>query len=595
MAIPEDVPPVTPEREAALKVLRKQSRNVKAAPHGERNDVLNKAAFTCGGLIAAGWLERVEVEDDLLSAIIENGGDGTKDAAKIGQGIEAGMRKPWTPEVRTSSGRAHAGGGGSTPPPEGRHREDAEGCESFERGDHAELSIAMLAKLQGDGPELVQDDGALHRYDTASGLWRVVTDAEQSIVVQAFAGVEVGTNKKRLKVNASDVAGTIKLAGHRAQRPGFFAEGPRGIGFTDGFAIVTANGVELRPLSPEFRCRHGYDFAFTGAARPKRCLQFFDEVWRDDDDRAQKIALVQEFGGLALIGAGPRFQRCIVALGKTVAVAGQKNGQNGKSQLGEILSGMMPECWCTRVPPQLFENEYRRAKLAGKRLNVVGELPEADIIASESFKAIIAGDPIEGRHIFHDPFDFRPQASHYFSCNTLPGTNDLTFAFFRRFILVTFNRMFVEGTKEHVVDIGLKIVAEERREIVCWMLDGAVRALAQGHYTIPQSHEHELREWQRTANQVALFLEEQTVPSKDERPHEGKPHDWTKASRIYEGYRVWANTTGHKLLASNKFGSRMAQAGCAAHHNSKGNFYPVCLLADRRGEERMESPVWPPS
>jgi phage/plasmid-associated DNA primase len=143
--------------------------------------------------------------------------------------------------------------------------------------------------------------------------------------------------------------------------------------------------------------------------------------------------------------------------------------------------------------------------------------------------------------------------------------------------LVTFNRVFIAGTKEHDPDIAAKIITAERHLIASWLLDGAVRALRNGGYTIPSSHEIELHEWRRSANQVALFLEEMTFPAKFSRPGEG--HDWTQCRLVYFAYKSWAESTGHRPMAENKFGSRMAQAGRESHPygEPQRRYYPVCV------------------
>jgi hypothetical protein len=327
----------------------------------------------------------------------------------------------------------------------------------FERGDHVELAASMLTDLRGKN-EVVFDDGSLYRYER-DGLWLEIEKPQQSRIIQSFAGSIVG--KSHLKLKSSDIDGAIKLASHQASRTGFFADAPAGLAFKNGFVQVTSIGISLHPHAPDNRCRYGYEFDYTEST-PQSLLKFLDDVWVDDPDKSQKIELFQEFGGMSMVGRGTSFQKCIVALGKTVPTKGQKNGSNGKSQAAALLAGAMPKDSTTSVAPHTFEDQYRRAKLAGKRLNFVGELPEADILETQSFKAIVGGDQIEGRRIYEPPFDFKPQAAHFYSTNMMPGTNDITYAFFRRFIILTFNRTFIEGAADHVPDIADKILASER-------------------------------------------------------------------------------------------------------------------------------------
>jgi putative DNA primase/helicase len=246
-------------------------------------------------------------------------------------------------------------------------------------------------------------------------------------------------------------------------------------------------------------------------------------------------------------------------------------GANGKGVTTTIMVAAMPPGSTTAIPPQELGNEYRRAMLAGKRLNVVNELPEADIIDSEAFKAIVAGDPIVGRHIRQPPFTFAPVAGHFFAANRLPGTNDLTHGFWRRLIVLTYNRAFT-ADPERNPHIAKEIVEAELPAIVAWFLDGAVRLTRERAYTLPASHAKALEDWRRNADQVALFVEECTRPLGANEPSSGEA-----ASDVYAAYRQWATASGHRPVASNKFGARMTEIGKAAKHTMHGNRYPIVV------------------
>ena len=451
----------------------------------------------------------------------------------------------------------------------------------FERGDHVELGECMLARLEGDGPRTVFADLDLHKYNPASGLWHPIQVAAQSCTIQDFAGATVvGPKPRKLRIRAPDVSGARTLAAHRREQIDFFFEAPRGIVFTNGFVQVSADeGVRLRSHAPENRARHGYDFAFESGATPLAWLKFLYALFRDDEDREEKILFVQEFFGASLLGIAPRYQRCVMAIG---------GGENGKSKLGDIILACLPKDSYCSIPPHTFgtlSGEYTRAMLAGKLLNVVNELPDADIIAAEQFKAIVTGEPVHARRIREAPFSFRPSAGHYFAANRLPGTMDHSHGFWRRWIVLSFNRNFC-GDAERDADIAEKIIGAERPAIVPWLLLGGVRVMKQGGYTIPSSHSHQVKAWRSSADQVALFIEERCVASTDERPRARTGHDWTGAETLYDAYTVWSHRNGHRPVASNKFGMRMKELGRGSHHTNVGSFYPVRL---RRPDEVTNS------
>jgi P4 family phage/plasmid primase-like protien len=465
-------------------------------------------------------------------------------------------REPYVlPQQSDGTGGELARGGGATSntlPPD----DEA----PFERGDQVELGQRLIERLQRPNAPLVYAEGVLYQYDPNAGLWRVVDNAEQSRIVQCFAGATVLGRKGPLRLNAPDVAGALKLARDCVAKSEFFAEEMAGIAFADCVIEVTANGIRQHHHAPERRLRYGYSFAYPGNVAAPRFLRFLCDLFGGDADGEEKQALVQEFFGAAILGLAPVYQRCIVAPG---------TGENGKSKLAEIMGAAMPHGSTCAIPPQQWEQEYRRARLAGKRLNIVAELPEADIIASEAFKAIVTGDAIEGRHIREAPFTFSPRAAHYFAANRLPGTSDQTDGFWRRFLVLRFNRSFKNDPTKNP-RIAEEIIAAELPAIVAWLLVGAARLLAHGAYTIPASHETEVVAWKRHADQVALFVEECTQPCDGDAPG-------AFARDVYRAYREWAIQNGHRPVAANTFGSRMAGLGTPSAHTEKANRYPLRL------------------
>jgi P4 family phage/plasmid primase-like protien len=285
-------------------------------------------------------------------------------------------------------------------------------------------------------------------------------------------------------------------------------------------------------------------------------LAFLEGLFRDDQDRHEKIAAIQEHAGACLLGVATTYDRALVFEGEA---------NNGKSSLLEILAPAMPPGSTSAIPPQDWDQEYRRAMLAGKLLNFVSELPESEIIASESFKAIVAGDQTVGRYIRQAPFNFHPVAGHIFAANRLPSTADQTTGFWRRFLVVAFRRNFTDDP-ERDPHIAERLVAERPR-VVSWMLEGALRLLRQKDYTIPPSHLTALERWRRTSDQVTAWIEE--------RVSRALPGFGTMATPAYRAFADWAKDNGHRPPSSTKWAMRMTALGYPAVHTRHGNVYPI--------------------
>lgn len=425
---------------------------------------------------------------------------------------------------------------------------------SFARGDHVELAERMLGIVSARG-ELVADEGELFSYASARGLFVPVHASEQSRIIQDFAGAEVECDSKPLRIRSADVTGACKLAMHKVESPGFFRGAREGIAFLNGFATVDREGVLLLPHAPANRARAGFAFDYLDG-RPERWLACLREIFRDDQDADERIAFLQEFAGGCLTGIAPRFALVLVLLGE---------GSDGKSTIGQVIAGAMPDGTVAAIAPQHWGNEYRRAQLRGVLLNVVAELPEADILDAESFKAIVAGDPTDAREIREAPFTLHPRAGHLFSTNRLPGTRDLSHGFWRRLCVLRCSRRFSQAEAD--TQMAARLLAEERPAIVAWALEGAVRLLGRGRFVIPSSSAAEVEAWRQSADVVGLFVEEMLLPSGS-----------TTAAQLYRVFVEWARECGFVPLNKVKFGQRMAAHGLGTNRGTKGlRTYPVSL------------------
>ncbi len=427
---------------------------------------------------------------------------------------------------------------------------------SFERGDHVELAQALLGQLRSDGGAVVFDDGALYREDPATHVFAEVSPNHESRIVQSFAGAHVG--KKELRIRATDVTGAIALAHAAADQPGYFADAPSGVAFLGTFARVTADGIETEPLATKHRARFAYPFAYDSETVPERFLAFLRATFEGDDDADAKIACVQDVVGACMVGMATRHQKALIMLG---------GGANGKSVLCEIIEALMPPGSVVSIEPQSWGSEYRLAMLAGKLLNIVSELPDTDIMASEAFKKLLCGEAATARHIRQQPFTFHARAGHIFAANTLPGTTDTTHAFFRRVIILEFNQTVPPERQDP--DLARKIIEAELPAIVAWALAGAQSAAASGRYVIPASSDAAVERWRDRADAVRAFVADCCTPiGIADHPTEGTP-----GRELYRAYRSWAHETGHRTMASNTFGLRMTAIGHPAVRVHAGTFY----------------------
>jgi phage/plasmid-associated DNA primase len=159
-----------------------------------------------------------------------------------------------------------------------------------------------------------------------------------------------------------------------------------------------------------------------------------------------------QLAGTVALGCGTMVKKAVVLIGPTA--------QNGKSQVLDLLRGLLPASAISTIPPGKFGDEHHLVGLIGKLLNASDELGTAQAITPDAFKAVVTGEPIRGADKYKPAVDFRPKAQHVFACNRLPNfQSGMDRGVMRRLVLVQFDRTILED--ERIADIGQRIAREE--------------------------------------------------------------------------------------------------------------------------------------
>lgn len=447
-------------------------------------------------------------------------------------------------------------------------------------GDQAELAEHVLRAIIGgriDSPRLVlgdcetiddkvgksivYDEGDIYGYDPGTGSWRRVSKEQISTHVQRYSGTDIETIDARgkparvgqVKISSGTVAGVIKLAADRVSVERFFASSRSGFACANGFVSVSTRGdVTLEPHSPTNRAREAFAFEYDPEATCPRWKEFLlDGVFRGDPDARQKAALLGEFTGASITGNATRFQKVLILRGE---------GSNGKSIFLKVISKLLPERLICSIPPQQWGDDRKKAHMVGRLLNVVGELPDSDIISSENFKAVVTGDTVNAEPKYKDPFDFSPRMGNIFNANKLPGTTDTTAGFWRRFLLVEFLRSFENDAVRQDPDSLVDELCGELQGILSWALRGVSRRFQQRAYTTPQSHVQAMDVWRLSVDQVKAFAEE--CLRKSPQPKSGERRPSMESGAVYQMYRAWAESEGHRHpITKPRFRERMLSLG----------------------------------
>lgn len=281
--------------------------------------------------------------------------------------------------------------------------------------------------------------------------------------------------------------------------------------------------LEVVPHSPEHRLQNRLNIAWNPVAECPRFLGFLDQVFEPDEDKSDKIRFLRQWLGY-LITPDTSQQRMVWLVGE---------GSNGKSVLLDVVRGLIGEQNISAVALSDLGNKFSRAHTAGKTLNICSDLP-ARAIADGYIKSMVAGEAIEARGFNQDARTFKTTVRFMASMNSLPNTKDLTDGYFRRIVVLTFNRQF-QGVEVNPTLIH-ELVAE-LPGILRWAVEGLRDLRDQARFSIPPSSDAAIREYREEADPVRQFAEQCLRDSGDGSGYTGTDllrvfHTWGRESSV---------------------------------------------------------------
>lgn len=305
----------------------------------------------------------------------------------------------------------------------------------------------------------------------------------------------------------------------------------------------------LKPHNRDSNFCHQIPVCYDDTATCKRFEQALQESFAPDDDCREKIKLLQEFFGYALI-TSCEFERFLLLVG---------SGSNGKSVIIELLTALVGEQNVSSVLPNQFERLPQLAHLHGKLANIITEIPEGAVIADAKLKSITSGESMTAEHKFGHPFDFKPYSTLIFSANHLPHTKDCSPAFFRRVEILTFNVSFTGDECDTTLKDELP---KELSGVLNFALKGLKRLFKKRDFTQVPSSKAAKREWELAADQVSAFIEEEC---------ELNPSAKILIGDLYDKYKDWATESGIKSNVNKpNLTSRLKLKGCKPTRGSGG-------------------------
>jgi len=376
----------------------------------------------------------------------------------------------------------------------------------------------------------VGHNGELFILDADSKLWE---SKPVSKLIRMVAEMHDGQDNC---TRASDYRAVAEHAISLAADDAFFTDAPNGLACSSGFYQIINDDISLVPLAPEHRQRVMLNF--TPVEMPTPMLDsFMNQTFHSENEgeEEQQCLLMQEIAGAIMLGILHKFQIAILFY--------DPFGRAGKGTLENILRKLVPPEFVSAISPFKWHQDYHVATLAGKRLNVVGELPENEPMPAAAFKSVIGGDLVTGRHPTHRPITFSNEAAHIFMSNHLITTKDQSEAFFARWKIVEFPNSRLRLGLPLDKDLAQRIIDSELPGIAYWALEGAARLLSNGKLSASTAHDRLMAKWRRCTNTLEEFIHEECELILD---------CTYRRSEFYRDYADWCSENGRKAFSKGR-------------------------------------------
>lgn len=329
--------------------------------------------------------------------------------------------------------------------------------------------------------------------------------------------------------------------------------------FRNGALDMTT--YQLVPHDPAMHLRSGRNVDWDENAQAPVFEKFLIDVFLDDQDRDQKIQFVREWMGLCLI-PDTSFEKFVVCVG---------DGGNGKSVLLKLMAELVGHENVYSAPIQRLCNRRALAELDGKLLLMSSEINESTVMDDGVLKQIVSGDMVEAERKYERPFSFIPTTRIMLATNHLPKLRDVTHAFFRRLVMIRFNRNFTADEMD--MNLPAKLSAE---------LDGifamAVRGLKslrdRKHFVVPASSKAASDRYREDSDQIKMFAEEALVRCTEK---------GMQPAALYKLYTSWASAYGIKADNNIVLGKRLKHMGFKKTRSNGKDYW--CVKMSPAGEE----------
>jgi putative DNA primase/helicase len=462
----------------ALAVLDREVARLNEAAKGNRNNALNKAAYTVSGLVAKGLLSEDIAKEKLIEAADELGLARKEAQTTIASGFRSGKAAPWSPH------------------------------DVLDPADPMRSAVKLLETKYTDENSV----RSLHRQRETFWVWNgacfeIVEKEIMEAIVWAFTERAKAPGKMGsvpFKPTNDKVQGIIHALRARAQLsskvevPAWLADAeshPPPVEF-----VAVKNGLlhlptgELWKPTPTYFNTSASDVTFDpDAPMPAKWLAFLDQIFGDDVEARNAT---QEFIGYCLLSDTSQ-QKILLVVGPP---------RSGKGTMGRVIRELVGRDTVAGPTMHSLGGEFGLEPLIPRPVAIISDArigAKTDKAAvTERLLSISGEDTLSVNRKNTSFWHGKLQTRFIILTNELPALSDGSGAMANRFIIIVLKTSFL-GQEDPGLFDRLKT---EMSGILNWAIAGYERLRARGHFLQPTSGQEALEEIEQLASPVKAFV-----------------------------------------------------------------------------------------
>lgn len=195
-------------------------------------------------------------------------------------------------------------------------------------------------------------------------------------------------------------------------------------------------------------------------------------------------------------------------LRKSFILIGDKS--NGKSTYLDMIQTLLGDDNTCALDLGELGDRFKTAELFGKLANIGDDIGDSFVPNPSVFKKVVSGDRLNAERKGKDPFDFNNYSKLLFSANDIPRIKDKSGAVISRLIIIPFNAIFSPNDPDYDPYIKYKLRSDESmRYLIQVGLAGLNRVLRNQTFTVSDSIQRELEEYEEKNNPILAFFKEE--------------------------------------------------------------------------------------